>query len=150
MITEILAWLTVVGIPVLLFGAFLWWLYRITTRNTPKANYVYTAPPPGYVQSTTTTTTTADDPKPEAETISKPTYIDEESFLKDDDEEPVEVEAGERVYRIYRSIDRVSWVECDPALTERAACNYADYIKRSNPKEFVRCDDPNGVILFYE
>jgi hypothetical protein len=80
------------------------------------------------------------------------TSIDEEAWERDDMETSNDrtVEAGTRVWRIYRSVDRIHWAECDPALTERAACNYADYIKRSNPHEFVRCDDPNGVILFYE
>jgi hypothetical protein len=81
------------------------------------------------------------------------TSIDEESFMTE--EEPVVdcrkiVDPGTRVWRIYRSLDGVKWAECDPALTERAAANYADYIKRSNPQEYVRCNDPNGVILFYE
>jgi len=60
------------------------------------------------------------------------------------------VDPGTRVWRTYRSADGIHWSECEPALTERAACNYASYIKRSNPEEFVRCNDPNGVILFYE
>lgn len=62
----------------------------------------------------------------------------------------VNIESGMRVWRIYRTIDRTTWAECDPALTERAACNYANYIKKSNPNEFVRCDNPDGMILFYE
>jgi hypothetical protein len=68
-----------------------------------------------------------------------------------ENEEPTQLtEAGSRVYRTYRSIDRRIWTECDLSLTERAACNYADYIKKNNPQEFVRCEDPNGLILFYE
>lgn len=82
------------------------------------------------------------------------TGVDEASW---DDTYPGEIRGDEfthqanlRVYRIYRSVDRKEWAECDPALTERAACNYAAYIKQNNPKEYVRCEDPDGLILFYE
>lgn len=61
-----------------------------------------------------------------------------------------ELTPGSRIYRIYRSTDQSSWVECDPALTERAACNYGYYIKKSNPNEYVRVNDPDGLILYYE
>lgn len=60
------------------------------------------------------------------------------------------VEAGTRVWRTYRSIDGLNWAECDPALTERSACNYGSYIKRCNPTEFVRVNDPEGLIVSYE
>lgn len=151
MIITILAWFTVVGIPLLLLLAGAWWLYNKVKKEDAPAplqdlQYAYTAPSPDYVEPTVTITTTNDMPEW--------TSIDEESFMNNEEEPVVDcrkiVDAGTRVWRIYRSIDRIHWAECDPALTERAACNYADYIKRSNPEEFVRCDDPNGVILFYE
>jgi hypothetical protein len=69
--------------------------------------------------------------------------------VEEPEEEPVE-EASIRIYRIYRSVDQKNWAECDPALTERAACNYGAYIKRQNPTEYVRVEDPDGLILFYE
>ena len=152
MIIEILAWLTVVGLPVLCLGLIAWWAVRRTNRlseaqpaPTHDLRYAWTAPPPGHVEPETTTTTTNDVPKW--------TSIDEQSFMEggcaDVDCRKI-VDPGTRVWRIYRSVDGIQWAECDPALTERAAANYADYIKRSNPLEYVRCNDPNGVILFYE
>lgn len=151
MIITILAWFTVVGLPILgLVGIWFLWKKIFPKPIDPPAplhdlRYSHTAPPPDYVEPTVTMTTTKDMPDW--------TSIDEESFMTEED--PVVdcrkiVDPGTRVWRIYRSVDRIHWAECDPALTERAAANYADYIKRSNPEEFVRCNDPNGVILFYE
>lgn len=138
---EILAWFTVVGLPVLVLAGVIWLFVRWLRKTKPISQpYSYTAPPPTWTETKTTITTTQD--KPEVTSIAP-----EEEWEPETDSP---VDAGTRVWRIYRSVDRIRWVECDPALTERAACNYADYIKRSNPEEFVRCNDPNGVILFYE
>lgn len=136
-----LAWFTVIGIPLLVMLALAWWIYHHVTRDVTDDD---DAPKPLHDLRYTYNTT--------INNVPKWTSIDEESFLRDDMTTSNDriVEAGTRVWRIYRSVDRIQWVECDPALTERAAANYADYIKRSNPEEFVRCDDPNGVILFYE
>lgn len=146
-----LAWFTVVGLPILGLVAiyFLWKKIFPKPIDPPKPlhdlRYSYTAPPPDYVEPTVTMTTTKDMPDW--------TSIDEQSFMEggcaDVDCNKI-VDPGTRVWRIYRSADGIKWAECDPALTERAAANYADYIKRSNPQEYVRCNDPNGVILFYE
>ena len=149
----IMAWFTIVGLPILgLVGIWFLWRKFFSKPIDPPAplkdlRYAWTAPPPDYVEPETTTTTTADDKVPEW------TSIDEQSFMEDgtaDVDCHKIVDPGTRVWRIYRSPDGIHWLECDPALTERAAANYADYIKRSNPEEYVRCNDPNGVILFYE
>lgn len=78
--------------------------------------------------------------------------IDVESFLEEEADAFVEkhVESSVPIWRVYRSIDRLSWVELDPASTERAACNYASHIKKLNQKEFVRVNDPDGITVFYE
>lgn len=146
---EVLAWLTVVGLPVLVLGAIaffvVWWLRRKPIVHQP---YAHTPPPPAWTETKTTITTTQDPPN----------FADLEIDEKDwDDKYPGESRGDEftnqanlRVYRVYRSTNRKEWVECDPVLTERAACNYAAYIKANNPKEYVRCEDPDGLILFYE
>ena len=142
---EFLAWFTVVGLPALLIiGLVIFgikWLRKSKPISQP---YAYTPPPPTWQETKTTITTTCP----------KVTSIDEKEW---DEEYPGEIQQDEftnqanlRVYRTYRSTDRKSWVECDPCLTERAACNYAAYIKVNNPKEYVRCEDPDGLILFYE
>lgn len=127
MIIEILAWVSVLAIPAALLGIIIYGISRTFRKSSAPS-----ALKDMIVENS----------------IPEWKSIDEASFLEE--EEPAKVEAGMRVYRIYRSVDRITWAECDPALTERAACNYADYIKRSNPNEFVRCEDPNGLILFYE
>lgn len=138
MIMEILAWLTVIGIPLIISLISLYGIKWAIETKAGTRDKEYSPSP-------------LKEMKVESN-IPEWTSIDEESFLQDEPEVDCRkiVDAGTRVWRIYRSVDRIHWAECDPALTERAACNYADYIKRSNPGEFVRCDDPNGVILFYE
>lgn len=140
---EILAWFTVIGLPILLVGALVWlfirWLQKTPIVSQP---YAYTPPPPTWTEVKTTLTTTND--KPEVTSIAP-----EEEWDAEVDCRKI-VEAGTRVWRVYRSIDQQNWAECDPALTERAACNYATYIKRNNPEEYVRVNDPEGIIVSYE
>lgn len=124
MIMEILAWLTVIGLPSALIALIVYGIYCSFKRSAPSPLKDMKVETPEW------------------------NSIDVESFLREDSDIPVQ--SGTRVWRIYRSADGINWVECDPALTERAACNYADYIKRSNPNDFVRCNDPNGITLFYE
>ena len=141
----IFPWLLLIA-AVLYFG--IKWLRKHPIVHQP---YSYVPSQTPTWQSTTITTTT--DPKPET-----PKFADLEIDERDwDDKYPGETQpdayAGEahvRVYRVYRSMDRKEWAECDPVLTERAACNYASYIKRNNPTEYVRVEDPDGLILFYE
>lgn len=134
-----LAWLTVV-LPFFLIPLLLWWLIKKIPSET-STDYAHTAPPAGQIEPTVTMTTTA---QPQW------TSIDEESFLREDPPEQKPVAAGIRVWRVYRSIDQQTWAECDPALTERAACNYATYIKRNNADEYVRVNDPEGMIVYYD
>ena len=142
-LVEVLAWITVVGLPVLTLGAMaffvIWWLRRKPAVSQP---YAYTPPPPTWQETKTTITTTA----PEI------TGIDEESWNDDEPETQDELQnrADLQIYHVYRSVDRKTWVECDQCLTERAACNYAKYIKANNPHEYVKCEDPTGLILSYE
>lgn len=149
---EFLAWFTVVGIPALLIIGLTIFAIRWFRRTKPISQpYAYTPPPPTWTETKTTITTTADPQEP-------PNFADLSIDEKEwDDEYPGETKPDEfkhsanlRIYRTYRSVDRKHWVECDPSLTERAACNYAAYIKANNPKEYVRCEDPDGLILFYE
>lgn len=146
---EFLAWFTVVGLPILALTVVIWLLVRRLRKTKPISQpYAYTPPPPAWTETKTTITTTQDPPN----------FADLEIDEKDwDDKYPGETQQDEftnqanlRVYRVYRSTNRKEWVECDPVLTERAACNYAAYIKANNPKEYVRCEDPDGLILFYE
>ena len=122
-------------------------MWQGTEKKTTTTTYAHTDPPPGHVEPETTITTTE---CPEV------TSIDKEGFdrVDDDEDEVVDcrklVDPGKRVYRIYRSDDHLQWIECEPALTERAACNYAQYMKIANPNQFVIAKDPEGLILFYE
>ena len=75
-------------------------------------------------------------------------HVNEEDWNTEENDIPVS--ANERVYKITRSIDQKNWIECESALTERSACNYAAYLKLNNPREYVRVTDPDGLILFYE
>lgn len=142
-IVEVLAWLTVIGLPILALAGIaffvIWWLRRKPIVSQP---YSYTPPPPAWSETKTTITTTNETPEW--------TGVDENAFSEDNVDCRKIVEAGTRVWRIYRSVDQQNWAECDPALTERSACNYATYIKRSNPDEYVRVNDPEGLIVSYE
>ena len=167
---SILLILVVLGVPVAaivwiinrFFTRWLpWYMERREAKQTAAATEEVTAPvssistnkpeqqkkkdPPASLQnlhawseeSKTTTTTT-------------PTITSVQEPEEEEEEDVVMPEANMRIYRTYRSVDQKNWAECDPALTERAACNYASYIKRQNPKEYVRCEDPEGLILYYE
>ena len=142
MVIEILAWLTVVGLPILLLGLIAWWAVRKTKSISQPYSYT---PPPAWTETKTTTTTTV----PEITSIA-PEEEWEVQYPGESQPDEFANTANLRVYRIYRSTDRKQWVECDPCLTERAACNYAAYIKANNPNEYVRCEDPDGMILSYE
>jgi hypothetical protein len=140
----VLVLLFMLATPVVLF---VWILNRFWTRWLPwymtRRESKYVAPTPTPTWTSTETTTYAKKPKkdpPAALKELKTSMIDSQKI----------VEAGTRVWRTYRSIDGLNWAECDPALTERAACNYGSYIKRCNPKEFVRVNDPEGLIVSYE
>lgn len=149
MIFTILAWLTVVGIPALILILILWFLIKRITSSSPIAySPVWNRP---IWQQTTTETKTYSKPVKEPE-FPEITGVEKESFEVNNENVDCRklTEPGTRVYRIYRSVDHTNWTECDPALTERAACNYAQYLKASNPNEFIRCNDPSGLILFYE
>lgn len=141
------AWLTVLA-PFIIFGAVLIWLFKKIPKNTPyEHNPLWNRP---MWQSTETKTYKTPEAKTEEPVCPEVTSIDKESF----EEEIVDcrklVDPGKRVYRTYRSDDHVQWSECEPALTERAACNYAQYMKIANPNQFVIAKDPEGLILFYE
>lgn len=131
-----LAYLTVYGLPILGFGLIIYFWFKLypwlkhVESNDPEDVY--------YDQPST------------LQNMTLATHIDEKEWDAAEIDCRKIVDAGTRVWRIYRSVDRIHWAECDPALTERAACNYADYIKRNNPEEFVRCNDPSGAIIFYE
>jgi hypothetical protein len=149
----VLALLFMLATPVVLFVWILnrfwtrwlpWYMTRRESKQVPQSTSSRTGT--GTVTPTwtsTETTTYAKKPKkdpPAALKELKTSMIDSQKI----------VEAGTRVWRTYRSIDGLNWAECDPALTERAACNYGSYIKRCNPKEFVRVNDPEGLIVSYE
>jgi hypothetical protein len=163
--TEILIWLSL-ATPIIL-GLYV--LYRIVIWLSEKyplrgsygqAQYQNVAPT--YKSTETKITSKPAKPKkneppsplkemvvefPEVTSIDKDGWDAEEKVMIDSQKI---VEAGSKVWRTYRSIDGLSWAECDPALTERAACNYGSYIKQCNPTEFVRVNDPAGLIVQYE
>jgi ABC-type nickel/cobalt efflux system permease component RcnA len=149
MIIEILAWFTVVGLPILGLVA-IWFLWRKLFPKTDDAptplhdlRYAHTAPPPEYVEPTVTVTTTNDTPEWNS--------IDEQSFMKEEEVDCRKiVEPGTRVWRVYRSEDHKNWIECEPTLTERSAVNYAEYVKSMYPGNLVQVTDPCGIILIHE
>jgi hypothetical protein len=132
-----------------ILGLITYWIWK-RRRSLPPISHT-----PSQAPTWQSTTITKTESKPEKET---PKFADLTIDERDWDEKyPGAVmpdmhsdSAQARVYRVYRSTNRKEWAECDPVLTERAACNYAAYIKANNPTEYVRVEDPNGLILFYE
>lgn len=145
MIFTALAWITVVGVPIATVLGVIYFAFRYLKKSPVEEVKLSKKPvkPPKPDKSRPSPLSELNVEFPEVNSV-------EETGWDVFEESKSVVTPGTRIYRTYRSIDQVNWAECDLALTERAACNYAHYIKANNPQEYVRCEDPDGLILFYE
>lgn len=162
--TSVAAWVTVVGIPLVIVAAIVYLIYKIFKHfKAPDPVYVAPTPAPTW-QSTETTVTTVPAPEPTPASTPEPEigkdlreWKERQAAYKftsvagDPSDEPApKVATTNQTYRVFSSANAISWEECGTGRTERAACNFAASLKTAEPSTFVKVEDPTGSLVFFE
>jgi hypothetical protein len=155
--TSVAAWVTVVGIPLVIIASIAYLVYKIFKHfKAPDPVPVVPTPAPTW-QSTETIVKSIPEPKPEPE-IGKDLREWKErqaaykftSVAGDPSDEPAKIATTNQTYRVFSSANAISWEECGTGRTERAACNFAKSLKAAEPTVFVKVEDPTGSLVFFE